>query len=61
MNIINTICKSDSNANVDLHIKLLNGFVNFKNYIENIFVIEMSKENKFSLIYGQFKNGNHYI
>lgn len=61
MNIIDTMCKNNPNTNIYLHEKLLNGFVNFKKYIEKVFNSEISKQNIFSIEYRQFKNGNYTI
>lgn len=59
MNIINTICKSDSTTNIDLYDKLLNGLTNLTKYIEKIFTNEVSKENAVSTSYKQFKDGKN--
>ncbi|XP_025409081.1 serendipity locus protein alpha isoform X2 [Sipha flava] len=54
MNIIDSLHESDSKTKIDLYVKLLNGFINFTQYIEKIFDSEILKENAFSKIYGQF-------
>lgn len=59
LNIVDTICKSDSNTNTDLYVKLLNGLINFTKYTEKIFATKISKENEFSVTYKLFKNGNN--
>lgn len=62
MNIIDTICTTDLKTNAHLYVTLLNGLTNFKNYIDKIFVTEMyKKNNKFSTIFKQFKNGKYFI
>lgn len=59
MNFINAIKNSNSKSNIELFNKLSNGFLNFKNYIENIFAFVICKENELSKTYKQFGNGKN--
>lgn len=62
MDIIEKICRCDSKINADLYVHLLNGFVNFNKYIEQIFETEIIKKDEFSRTYEQFKNGiNEFV
>jgi hypothetical protein len=61
MNIIDSLHESDSKTKIDLYVKLLNGFINFTQYIEKIFDSEILKENAFSKIYGQFNEGKNEL
>lgn len=59
MDIIDAINKSDSKIKYDLFIKLLNGLVNFTNYVEQLFTTEMSKHNDIFTVFQKYKNGNN--
>lgn len=61
MNIIDSIKKSDLKNKIDLYEKLLNCFINFTQYIKKIFDTEISKDNEFSKIYKQFKEGKNEL
>ncbi|XP_060870929.1 serendipity locus protein alpha [Metopolophium dirhodum] len=56
MNIIDTIQKSDPNANMDLYVYLLNGMNNFSKFIEKIFTLALSENKELSMTYKQYKN-----
>lgn len=62
MNFIDTIHTTDLKTNAHLYMALLNGLINFKKYMDKIFVTEMyNKNNKLFTNFEQFKNGKHFV